>query len=411
MRRLSASLLVLPFLAAPVEAGIIAWEEPMNGFFSDGEKWEGGVAPGVNDTARYEEPGSYSVTFQSDQTVDQIAITDGSVRLNIAGFTHAVEDPSDVAVRVGFLSTETASLLIRGGELRTPGATAGFLLGAQGTFDVSGSSSLLSVTNRFVIGDSGEGTLEISSGGVVDFGPELDVGVTPGSVGLIDIVDSTSILQGSGTLTLGQGTTSGSATLKMTNDPVVTASKILVRPSGVITGLGSLNAEVENQGRVEPGADFGDIQIDGDYTQTQTGALRVRIGGDVTTRSSLVSTGAVTLAGTIEVAPIGSFLGQPGDEFVIIEGASVSGIFDTETVTPFENDLSVIVRYLPDRVLLRVIDPDNRADLTGDGFVNAADLSIILGTWGSDDPLADLDGNGVVGPPDLSILISNWLSL
>lgn len=49
----------------------------------------------------------------------------------------------------------------------------------------------------------------------------------------------------------------------------------------------------------------------------------------------------------------------------------------------------------------------NPADLNGDGFVNAADLTILLGTWGTSGA-ADLDGNGIVGPGDLSILLAAW---
>ena len=48
------------------------------------------------------------------------------------------------------------------------------------------------------------------------------------------------------------------------------------------------------------------------------------------------------------------------------------------------------------------------ADLDGDGIVGGADLGILLGAWGSSDPLADLDGDGVVGGGDLGILLGAW---
>ncbi len=47
------------------------------------------------------------------------------------------------------------------------------------------------------------------------------------------------------------------------------------------------------------------------------------------------------------------------------------------------------------------------ADLTGDGIVNAADLSILLGQWGGPGS-ADLDGSGPVNAADLSILLGAW---
>jgi hypothetical protein len=48
------------------------------------------------------------------------------------------------------------------------------------------------------------------------------------------------------------------------------------------------------------------------------------------------------------------------------------------------------------------------ADLNGDGLVNAADLAILLGAWGSGDRAADLDNDAVVGAADLAILLGAW---
>lgn len=47
------------------------------------------------------------------------------------------------------------------------------------------------------------------------------------------------------------------------------------------------------------------------------------------------------------------------------------------------------------------------ADITGDGTVDAADLSLLLGAWGTAGT-ADLDGNGTVNAADLSILLGAW---
>jgi alpha-tubulin suppressor-like RCC1 family protein len=46
-------------------------------------------------------------------------------------------------------------------------------------------------------------------------------------------------------------------------------------------------------------------------------------------------------------------------------------------------------------------------DLDGDGQVNAADLAILLGAWGSAGP-GDLDGDGQVNAADLAILLGLW---
>ena len=47
-------------------------------------------------------------------------------------------------------------------------------------------------------------------------------------------------------------------------------------------------------------------------------------------------------------------------------------------------------------------------DLDGDGSIDAADLGVLLGAWGSAQAAADLDGDGVVGAGDLAILLGGW---
>lgn len=51
--------------------------------------------------------------------------------------------------------------------------------------------------------------------------------------------------------------------------------------------------------------------------------------------------------------------------------------------------------------------PTDPADLDGNGVVDAADLSIMLGAWGSTGP-GDLDGDGEVNAADLSIMLGAW---
>jgi len=47
------------------------------------------------------------------------------------------------------------------------------------------------------------------------------------------------------------------------------------------------------------------------------------------------------------------------------------------------------------------------ADLDDDGSVGAADLSLLLASWGAGGS-ADLDGDGSVGAADLSLLLAAW---
>ena len=47
-------------------------------------------------------------------------------------------------------------------------------------------------------------------------------------------------------------------------------------------------------------------------------------------------------------------------------------------------------------------------DFDGNGEVAIADLLVLIGDWGGDDPIHDLDGNGIVGVSDILLLIAAW---
>jgi hypothetical protein len=46
-------------------------------------------------------------------------------------------------------------------------------------------------------------------------------------------------------------------------------------------------------------------------------------------------------------------------------------------------------------------------DINGDGAVNAIDLAILIGAWGTSGP-GDLDNDGVVGASDIAVLLGAW---
>lgn len=48
------------------------------------------------------------------------------------------------------------------------------------------------------------------------------------------------------------------------------------------------------------------------------------------------------------------------------------------------------------------------ADLDGDGFVDAADLSVLLGDWGGPEARSDLDIDGDVDAADQAVLLGAW---
>jgi hypothetical protein len=58
-------------------------------------------------------------------------------------------------------------------------------------------------------------------------------------------------------------------------------------------------------------------------------------------------------------------------------------------------------------VVISVGGNDCPGDLDGNGTVDGADLTILLGNWGGMSD-GDLDGNGSVDGADLTMLLGNW---
>ena len=90
---------------------------------------------------------------------------------------------------------------------------------------------------------------------------------------------------------------------------------------------------------------------------------------------------------------------------------------DSDVSVVYCANLAIVDRLLADATIASFGGPDARGiiepdvpvipgDFNGDGLVNGADLSYLLGFWNLPD--CDLDGDGTTSGPDLSILLGNW---
>ena len=99
------------------------------------------------------------------------------------------------------------------------------------------------------------------------------------------------------------------------------------------------------------------------------------------------------------------------DDSQVIDGwTAEDGAFDV--LTFFDGELSEQAT-IPNIAFVDHIcampTPNPVGDLTLDGHVDAADLAILLGSWGPCDGCpADLNSDGTVGAADLALLLSNW---
>jgi len=103
---------------------------------------------------------------------------------------------------------------------------------------------------------------------------------------------------------------------------------------GTLAGLGTVAGTVRNAGIVDPrglasAATPGTLAVQGSYTQTATGSLRLQLSGAAAGRFDRVTvSGAAALAGTLRIALAGGFSPAQGAFGVLVAG-SRSGTFGT----------------------------------------------------------------------------------
>jgi hypothetical protein len=137
------------------------------------------------------------------------------------------------------------------------------------------------------------------------------------------------------------------------------------------TGAGAAPAPVEpfvnfdveddlflNEGEVIPGGveAFGSFGINGDYSQTATGTLRLDVGPSE--HDQLHVTGTATLDGTLVVELLDGYVPQASDIIVAVTAGAVSGQFANATERVFMSAGAFDVHYTATEVVLSGFDPE-----------------------------------------------------
>jgi hypothetical protein len=177
-----------------------------------------------------------------------------------------------------------------------------------------------------------------------------------------------------------------------------------------------------NEGDLEIGSAAG-IGFVSNVTLAPTSRWLVEIGGAAPAfeHDKMQASGDVALAGQLDIDLIdlddGIFEPAPGATFTILEApaGAISGTFANQPVSFVPGKAYVwTVGYdsgrFNDTVKVKVADIiPCPADLNGDGQVDAADLAILLGSWGPcPDCNADFDLDDFVDAADLAVLLGEW---
>ncbi len=198
-------------------------------------------------------------------------------------FTHASFEMSDT------VQARTLTLAGASGRLRQASFSVGLEIDMQNSSLDLDSSSLQ--TNTIMVG--GRGTVQLFN----------------------STVTARSLINESVLWFIGRG-----------DSAIATTEKVYNR--GILYGSGTIFGDLVNEGTLAMGDPYytGQLTVTGDFTQTATGVLNLRIGA---TNDLLVVGGTARLDGTLSVALMAGYVPSPGDTFQGINFAARSGDFAT----------------------------------------------------------------------------------
>jgi fibronectin-binding autotransporter adhesin len=117
-------------------------------------------------------------------------------------------------------------------------------------------------------------------------------------------------------------------------DGSIASAQTFVNAGGLLGGGGIIGGDLTNSGIVSPGhssGSLGTLTVNGNYTQTANGTLRIEIAGTAPGQFDLLAVGGhASLAGTLQLIRLGNFQLQVGDTVTFLTAkGGVSGTFST----------------------------------------------------------------------------------
>ena len=348
------------------------------------------AAPGFSYLATGGSSALNGVTFAAPLSITEPA------NVNVPA-TGIVFDGADVALVDGNLTTTNARLTLQSAQTLAGTASIHFEgVGSGGTLRTfaGGTTTFapgISIETGAASGNVGPGGTVgavVNQGRIAAVTVERSITFTGASVtntGTLEAANGGSLVfsnvaavSNAGALRVARG-----STLALTNSVFNNVA------GGALTGGGTIVGNVTSAGVVAPGEPFGVLNVDGTYTQQSTGSLRVEIGGTsgsgrydtlaVNAVPLLSSTGAATLAGTLEVASADNYTPAPDEGYAVMTYASRTGRFDQLVTTGFPTGQSFSLHYGDEELMLLPGEYASPADIGGEFDVPGTLL--ISGDW------------------------------
>lgn len=193
---------------------------------------------------------------------------------------------------------------------------------------------------------------------------------------------------------------------------VLTAASVAMGPSTAISAYGgTIVAPVSCSGQVwvsvGSAGELYNLSVQGSLVRGTGASTFVLLEKTPTTPLAVMQdvSGPATISGLLKVTIPGAWWSGPRRPVDIIRAASLSGSYATIQLPAAPSGPQLEIVQTPTRVRLQANFP---ADFNNDGWVDGADLGVMLGAWGRGPSPADLNGDGFVNNADLSLLLASW---
>ena len=245
------------------------WNEPSGGFFSLWSSWDNQRTPGPDSDVYFNLDAAYTVEFTLDVQNESLNVGAGEIIFDLGyGAYHLLSaiKRAEPAIIVGDSDGDDAALTIMNGEITGAMGRIGHAPGSKGELTVSGVDGQLRLTESLIVGNNGDGALNIMDGAYASC-RNVDVGKESGSWGEVLVKGQDSLWNVPFFITIDRGvvTVAESATLHTTYGGVV------IYNNGILRGDGFIDGDVLNFGMLSMGdpADngIGTLSIDGDFIQ------------------------------------------------------------------------------------------------------------------------------------------------
>jgi T5SS/PEP-CTERM-associated repeat protein len=300
--------------------------------------------------------------------------------------------------------------VLAGGRVGTA-AIASIASAAQSnsTVTVSGANSTLAIGTNLEVGPSGTATVSVNNAGKVT-AVNAVLGANATGIGTINLAGAGSRLDVTGTLTIGA---SGTGTVNLSGGTLKAAAITRGANSTFSFTGGRLETTTYTGSLTQNGGTFAPNGLNGAGATTVSGgyvlnAGTVEVSLGLSSDSQILASGPVTLNGGNLALSLANYVPTLDDDFLIVEGSSVTGRFATVSGVSISPNRSFAVIYNGTQVRYHVAIPGDATLSDGVGFpdlvILAQNYNLNARQWVT----GDFDGTGVTDFADLVILAQHY---